>query len=145
MKSFFVLASFVAACFAQGIQIGAPLPNSNITVGSNFTVEVDRPESLTGSEEVAIIIGINECPQTAAGCNDPTFDIQNNIGIVLYEGPFNPQFDNSTPPDHKPPHQNFTVTAPGTSGEWYLSVSHLSIVAAGNVLFEIKNETLNLV
>ncbi len=43
MKSSFVLAALVASAFAQGIDIGAPVEYSNITPGSNITVEVDRP------------------------------------------------------------------------------------------------------
>lgn len=45
MKSFFVLASLVATCIAQGIQIGVPAAGTTVSPGQNLTVEVDRPVS----------------------------------------------------------------------------------------------------
>lgn len=73
------------------------------------------------------------CPDT--GCDDPTFNVADNIGIVLYEGPYDPQFDSSNPPDHKPPYQNFTFPVPtnyAAGQDVVLSVTHLSIVAVCN-------------
>ncbi|KAH9841939.1 uncharacterized protein C8Q71DRAFT_355764 [Rhodofomes roseus] len=140
-------ASLVALTFAQGIDIGAPLAGSAILPGQNLTVEVDRPNSLTGSEEVAIVISIVPCETST--CNSPTEDISTNLGplgVILYNGPYNPQYDSVSPPDHKPPHQNFTVQVPS----WYrsgdsvaLAVTHISLVSAGPwVLLEFKNVSL---
>jgi hypothetical protein len=47
----FIKAFLAATCFALGvsaqtIQIGYPKAGSHVTVGQNFTVEVDRPVSL---------------------------------------------------------------------------------------------------
>lgn len=46
MKTFAVLASLVAACYAQSAFIGAPVANSTVTAGQNITVEIDKPVSM---------------------------------------------------------------------------------------------------
>lgn len=47
MKTFAVLASLVAACYAQSAFIGAPVANSTVTAGQNITVEIDKPVSIS--------------------------------------------------------------------------------------------------
>ncbi|KAI0918246.1 hypothetical protein AcV7_007045 [Taiwanofungus camphoratus] len=69
------------------------------------------------------------CPNNS--CSAPGFNISQNLGDILYNGPYDPQYDNVAPPDHKPPHQNFTVQVPSFhgSGETVtLSVTHLTLV-----------------
>ncbi|KAH9920444.1 uncharacterized protein B0H18DRAFT_881086 [Fomitopsis serialis] len=137
-------ASLIALASAQGIDIGAPLAGSTISPGQNITVEVDRPNSLTGSEEVAIVISMVPCETST--CNSPNQDLSSELGYVLYNGPYSPQYDSITPPDHKPPYQNFSVQVPSwyTSGEHIaLAVTHVSLVGAGPwVLLEFKNVSL---
>ena len=44
LSSFLTFASIaVSAAFAQSINIGYPLPNTNVTAGTNITVQVIRP------------------------------------------------------------------------------------------------------
>ncbi|KAF8262822.1 hypothetical protein EI94DRAFT_1600410 [Lactarius quietus] len=140
--SFLTLASFaVSAAYAQSINIGNPQPNTAITPGQNITVQVNRPDSLTGSQEVAIVISMLQCPQNI--CPSP-YDV---LGEPLYIGPYNPQFPPITTPDHEP-QQNFTVQVPTYFQPGYtaqLSVCHLSLIGAGPYpFFEIRNETLNI-
>ncbi|EIN13075.1 hypothetical protein PUNSTDRAFT_131299 [Punctularia strigosozonata HHB-11173 SS5] len=138
LKSGIILTAIASVAFAQSIDIGSPANGSFVSRGSSLTVEVDRPESLTGSSEVGIIIGLRPCNPDCS----PT-DIDDDLGLVLYGGPYNPQFSNVT--DHKPPHQNFTFTVPASfDGTAVLSVFHVAVVAAANALVELKNVTLNI-
>jgi len=133
------LASLLAtSAAAQGIQIGAPVDGSSVQAGQSLVVEVDRPDTLTGSQEVAIVIAINNCDST---CRSPS-DV---LGHILYTGPYNPQFQSGS--GGKPPYQNFTVDLPSslTQGKAILSVTHLSLVGAGPFpLFQIVNSTVNV-
>lgn len=128
MRSLFTLAALVATAFAQGIAIGGPLEGSSISPGSNITVEVDRPNTLTGSQEVAIVIGLLSC--ASRGTCD-TFDVTEVIGSILYVGPYAPAYQPATPGiAWKPPYQNFSVQVPVgiPKGPASLTVSHFSLV-----------------
>ncbi|KII83245.1 hypothetical protein PLICRDRAFT_180650 [Plicaturopsis crispa FD-325 SS-3] len=134
------LPLFAASALAQSIQIGAPAAGTSVSPGSSLVVEVDRPNSLTGSQEVAIVIALDSC-SSSGGCRPPS-DV---LGNILYSGGFNPEY--STPADGKPPHQNFTVQIPSgaQSGTNLLTVTHFSLVGAGPYpLFEYRNITLNI-
>ncbi|KAI0061528.1 hypothetical protein BV25DRAFT_1805473 [Artomyces pyxidatus] len=138
---FSVLASLAAAVAAQNAYIGYPPAGSTITPGTNITVLVDRPNSLTPSQEVAVVISIVGC--TPAGCPDPS----ERLGTTLYAGGFDPQYPAQRSPQDAP-QQNFSVAVPPglAAGPALLSVVHLSLVGAGPYpLFEIKNTTLNVV
>ncbi|TFK49566.1 hypothetical protein OE88DRAFT_1662087 [Heliocybe sulcata] len=140
-KSVFVLACLAASAMAQSIDIGAPANGSLVSSGTNIVVEVDRPDTLTGSQEVAIVIAIRSC--FGGVCANPA-DV---LGSILYTGSFNPAFTSEPGTGSKPPHQNISVAIPSTlqSGPATLSVTHLSLVGAGPFpLFEIKNVTLNV-
>ncbi|EIN13077.1 hypothetical protein PUNSTDRAFT_98137 [Punctularia strigosozonata HHB-11173 SS5] len=130
---------------AQSIDIGYPTAGLALVPGQNFTVEVDRPDTLTGSTEVAVVIGLRSCG-TQPSCD--AVSAQEDIGSILYNGPYNPVFTLDDPATRfKPPHQNFTVTVPPAeiSGLAVLSVTHLSLVGAGPfALLETKNITVNI-
>ncbi|KAJ7023070.1 hypothetical protein C8F04DRAFT_970561 [Mycena alexandri] len=117
--------------FAQSAAIGAPADGSSVQAGSNITVEVDRPDTLTGSTEVAVVIGFLSCNGRPA-CPAAS----EVLGSILYNGPFNPQFVTGV---SRPPHQNFTVTIPSTfpSGPAQLAVSHFSLVGVSAILLPV--------
>ncbi|KAI0075758.1 hypothetical protein K474DRAFT_1559154, partial [Panus rudis PR-1116 ss-1] len=133
-----------ASAFAQRIAIGAPADQASISPGQSITVEVDRPNSLTGSQEVAIAITLVSCTSFPDGqCG--SVDTSQRLGTTLYSGSYNPQYQQGA--FSKPPHQNFTVTVPETiaQGQASLSVVHLSLVGAGPFPFlEVANRTLNV-
>ncbi|KAI0260654.1 hypothetical protein BC834DRAFT_533665 [Gloeopeniophorella convolvens] len=139
--SFFVLASLAAGALAQSINIGYPADGATITPGSALTVQVNRPNSLTGSQEVAIVISLLECPSVP--CPAPS----DRLGSTLYAGGYNPQYPTAPSPQDEP-QQNFTVTVPSSfssGGTAQLSVTHLSLVGAGPFpLIEIRNVTLKV-
>jgi hypothetical protein len=80
--------------------------------------------SLTGSHEVAIVIGLQSCVSNL--CAD--FAPSDYLGSLLYSGPFNPQY--APGQAEKPPHQNFTVTVPSyiSKGAARVSVAHWSLI-----------------
>ncbi|KAK7052470.1 hypothetical protein R3P38DRAFT_2860513 [Favolaschia claudopus] len=132
----------VTAGYAQKASIGVPLPGEAVQAGSNITVEIDRPNSLTPSTEVGIGIGFLSCVDfNSSACPSPS----EVLGSILYSGPFNPQYTNVS--SSKPPHQNFTVTIPSTakSGPAQIAVTHSSLVGAGPFPFnEVFNITVNV-
>jgi hypothetical protein len=80
-------------------------------------------DTLTGSTEVAVVIGFWHCGGATSICPAPS-DV---LGSILYNGPYDPEFHTGVA---KPPHQNFTVTIPSTAqaGKAQLSVAHFSLV-----------------
>ncbi|KAL0572878.1 hypothetical protein V5O48_009091 [Marasmius crinis-equi] len=133
-------AALVATAFAQRAEIGSPKAGAQVTAGSSFSVQVDRPNSLTGSQEMSIVIGFQSC--ASSPCHAPT----DGIGRVLYSGAYNPQF--SSPSDALPPHQNFDVTVPDSTpkGAAQLSLVHFSLVGASVVpLFETSTVDITVV
>ncbi|KAJ7171099.1 hypothetical protein C8R46DRAFT_1262151 [Mycena filopes] len=129
-------AALAVHALAQTIEIGAPLNGSSVKAGRKMTVEVDRPDTLTGSVEVAIVIAFLNC--NSYPCPSP----MDELGTILYNGSYRPEFHNV--PGYKPPHQNFTVRVPKSAkGRSQLSVVHFSLVGAGPFPFlESRNVTL---
>ncbi|KAF4617367.1 hypothetical protein D9613_006158 [Agrocybe pediades] len=127
------------SALSQTIAIGAPADLSSVHAGSNLNVEVDRPNSLSGSTEVAIVIAINSCHNTTCVPPDAI------LGSILYNGPYKPALQNAAP--FKPPHQNFTVKIPESlqKGRAQLAVYHVALIGAGPAPFtETRNVTLNI-
>ncbi|KAI0044099.1 hypothetical protein FA95DRAFT_303740 [Auriscalpium vulgare] len=135
---FTVLAYLLAMAYSQSITIGTPADGDVLTPGTNITIQVLRPDSLTASQEVSIVISLLAC--TGSRCTDPA----SQLGTTLYSGGFDPQFPaNRTPTDQ--PQQNITVAVPATltSGPVQLAITHLALVGAGPyIMLEIKNLTL---
>ncbi|VDB91971.1 unnamed protein product [Peniophora sp. CBMAI 1063] len=137
MKFTAVFAALIAGAYAQGINIGSPLPGSSISTG-DATVQVRRPNTLTNSKEVAIVISIAPCNAPGA-CPDP----YETLGTTLYDGPFNPQYQAG----NNEPYQNFTVSIPDSLGgqKALLSVVHLALAGSGPFpLYQILNATVDV-
>jgi hypothetical protein len=80
---------------------------------------VESQNSLTGSEEVAVVIGIQSCATRA--CISPS----EFMGNILYNGQFNPQYHEP----YLPPYQNFTVQVPSSfSGTALIGVAHVTLI-----------------
>ncbi|KAL4760986.1 uncharacterized protein BDW70DRAFT_53864 [Aspergillus foveolatus] len=133
----FALLTFAATALAQ--TAGLKLPGgTNLTAGSNVVVQVTRPNSLTGSTELAVAIGLQSCPK------DHCVPADEMLGTAqLYHGDFNPQYHES----YLPPYENFTVTIPASTpkGKAVVAVAHAALVGASNVpLFEVLNSTVTI-
>jgi len=147
MKSFLVAIGIAGLSLAQRIAIGAPADGTSVAAGSNFTVEVDRPNSLTGSQEIAVVIGLSSCANRPGG-NCASLNASDVLGSILHSGPYTPQYQSVSGQGFKPPYQNFSVQVPSTmtKGLASLTVTHLSLVGAGPFPFlETQNITLNVV
>ncbi|KAJ5904937.1 uncharacterized protein N7473_001853 [Penicillium subrubescens] len=138
MKSIISLVVLASVSLAQNSIIGLPTAGYMITKGGNVTVQVQRPNSLTGSTEIAVIIGVSSCASTPC---QPAGEV---MGTILYQGPFDPQYHESD----QPPYQNFTVTLPNliAAGDAQINVAHAALVGAGPFPYlETLNRTVVVV
>ncbi|KAF7324923.1 hypothetical protein MKEN_00534500 [Mycena kentingensis (nom. inval.)] len=140
---FLFISLLVTRGTAQRADIGAPKPDTLVCPGSSLLVEVDRPNSLTNSDEIAIVIGGYSCSSFTQGCSH--FPPTALVGQIFYSGPFTPAYSRDA--WFLPPHQNFTVTIPETmrKGPMQLNLVHFSLVGAtASPLFEGQNITLRV-
>ncbi|KAG6809476.1 hypothetical protein H0H92_016083 [Tricholoma furcatifolium] len=109
---------------SQSISIGYPLNGTSVAAGSKLLVEIDRPDTISSSVEVAVVIGLQSCP------TGPCYPVASSVGTPLYNGPYNPQFQSGSP--GKPPHQNFTITIPADTpvGKAQLGIAHFMLLGA---------------
>ncbi|KAH7889170.1 hypothetical protein F5I97DRAFT_1934137 [Phlebopus sp. FC_14] len=138
MKSIFSLALFAAATVAQNAAITYPSGRTPVSPGRSLTVQVSRPNTLTGSEEVAVVIGFQSC--VGRPCVSPA----DYMGQILYNGPFNPQYHDP----ENPPYENFTVNIPSNAahGIALIGVSHVTLIGAGLYPWlEVLNQTITIV
>ncbi|OJT12814.1 hypothetical protein TRAPUB_10649 [Trametes pubescens] len=128
MKFLLVLSAFASLAAAQMAVIRAPPAQSTFAPGEQFIVDVDRPDTLTGSQEVSVAIGLLSCAGQAPPGTCDGIDTTEEIGTPLYAGPYTPQLR----PGGSDLFQNFTVAVPADfpSGAAALSVAHFSLVGA---------------
>ncbi|KAI0820445.1 hypothetical protein BC628DRAFT_1330267 [Trametes gibbosa] len=126
MKFLFVLSTLASLAAAQMAVIRAPPARSTFSPGEQFTVDVDRPDTLTGSQEVSVAIGLLSCAGQAPPGTCDGIDTTEEIGTALYAGPYVPQLR----PGGSDLFENFTVTVPVDfpAGAAALSVAHFSLV-----------------
>ncbi|PPQ70469.1 hypothetical protein CVT26_013916 [Gymnopilus dilepis] len=130
---------FLAPSTASGqfISIAYPADGAVVPANSQITVEINRPDFATSGREVALVLGLNpSCPNSQ--CVPPS----QNMGDIMYDGPFTPQRVASLP--QKGPHQNFTITV-GGPGLVQLNAFHVGLLGVFNTPFtEYQNITLNV-
>ncbi|KAI0669156.1 hypothetical protein C8Q78DRAFT_198555 [Trametes maxima] len=128
MKFLLILSALAPLAAAQMAVIRAPLANSTFFPGQQFVVDVDRPDTLTGSQEVSVAIGLLSCVGQAPPGTCDGIDTTEEIGFPIYAGPYTPQLR----PGGSDLFQNFTVTVPQgfPAGPAALSVAHFSLVGA---------------
>ncbi|KAF8202004.1 hypothetical protein K438DRAFT_1821069 [Mycena galopus ATCC 62051] len=134
-------AALATTAFAQSISIQAPVDGTTVKAGSSITVEVIQQSSSSDMVQVALAIGLG-IPNSAPAIG----------GDILYNGPFNPQAQNTgIPTGQGPPTanlQNFTVTIPtnAPAGLMSLNVAHFDLVGAVKTPnTETASITLNVV
>ncbi|KAF8336753.1 hypothetical protein F5887DRAFT_565811 [Amanita rubescens] len=137
MKLLNVILFFILpiVSLAQNVVISYPPPGQSIVPGENFTVQIARPITLTGSTEVSVVIAVASCAQTPCRTPDQV------LGQVLYDGPYTPQLESNT----QPPYQNFSVSLQTgfSQGAAQLNVAHFSLVGAGPFpSLQVLNSTL---
>ncbi|KZP29771.1 hypothetical protein FIBSPDRAFT_851375 [Athelia psychrophila] len=131
-----ILASlFATVAYAQNIVIAAPVAQSSVTPGESIRVQVNVPDSLSPSTEVAVVIAMIGCTTSPAHCPAPS----EQLGNILYNGVYSPTLVGTTKV------QNFTVTVPSglKAGQAVLSVSHFNLIGVSSpFLFGLHNEML---
>ncbi|EED14702.1 conserved hypothetical protein [Talaromyces stipitatus ATCC 10500] len=122
-KSVLSLGLIASTALAQSVSIGLPAAGAQLSTGTPTTFQIQRPDTLTGSQEIAVVIGISKC-NSGGRCASP----DESMGTVLYNGPFNPQFHETA----LPPYQNFTLEIPESAAtdNGLVTVAHFSLVGA---------------
>ncbi|KAJ5584280.1 uncharacterized protein N7459_004080 [Penicillium hispanicum] len=121
MKLNLSLVAFASVALAQGADIGLPTKGQTVPAGQDVIVQVQRVDTLTNSNELAVAIGISSC---AKGC----LSAMKDMGTLLFNGTFEPAFHEAGPP----PYQNYSVTIPSdfTKGAAQINVAHATLVGA---------------
>ncbi|CCL98310.1 uncharacterized protein FIBRA_00304 [Fibroporia radiculosa] len=139
---FTAIASVIATATAQSATISLPANGTVIASGATFTIQLEQGDFPENVNQVGIALGLAPCQYI--DCN--TYDASQEIGNLLYAGPFNPQFGPGGPPSAEP-FENFTVQAPsGVSGAYALSLTQLELIGDGyervylvsNIIVEIQ-------
>ncbi|THV04040.1 hypothetical protein K435DRAFT_571254, partial [Dendrothele bispora CBS 962.96] len=110
-----------AVSLAQSAHIEFPTDGTSVSAGSPLNVDIIRPNTLSSSEEVGVVLGLSSCGQNPQGCLPPS----DSMGQILYNGDFNPQFGNESQP-----HQNITVQIPSDipKGPAQLNFAHFFLL-----------------
>ncbi|KAJ7673561.1 hypothetical protein B0H17DRAFT_170066 [Mycena rosella] len=131
------------ACSLAASHIGFPLPGATLKFNSTFTVQLVRPNSIEGSIEVGIAIGLLGCP-VSQGATCPPPDAQ--LGSILFTGKFNPTIHPMAMF-----YENFTLTVPSADSFFsgtrraQLAVARLHLIGAGpSPILELNNITVKL-
>lgn len=148
MKAFLIIVSLAASAFGQLATIISPANGSTIIAGSQLIVDVHQDvraspisriwmnvltpsqEAATDDVQIAIVLGLESCPNT------PCTDIVpggNGVGTILLKSLFDPQRDPSLPQEGL--HQNFSMIVPEnvSTGASILSLTHLQMVGVSNL------------
>ncbi|KAJ5774138.1 hypothetical protein N7457_009034 [Penicillium paradoxum] len=138
MKSFITICLFAVSALAQRANIGLPEEDQRINSGKDVIIQIQRPNTLTGSKEMAVAIGLSSCKSS------PCRSAADAIGTILYNGPFKPEYHEN----NRPPYENFTVKVPSDAvlGKSQINVAHAALIGAGPSAFlESFNQTVFVV
>ncbi|KAG5913310.1 hypothetical protein E4U42_001293 [Claviceps africana] len=123
MKLSLVTLALAAVSAAQNIRIRRPRPGASVVGGGVVSVVVQTPTNGSQLHEVSLILSILPCP------NDNCPNAGNNLGTILYEGPFHPQ-------GAPIPEQTLNVTVPESVplGTAELLATHFVLVGGAPTL-----------
>ncbi|KAG5957708.1 hypothetical protein E4U58_005702 [Claviceps cyperi] len=118
----FLALALAGVSVAQRINIRKPRPGASLDRGTPIPVTVQTPTEGLKLREVSVVISLASCPD--GKCPDAGED----IGMILYTGPFNPQ---GTGPGG--PQETFNVTIPDSfpTGAAELLATHFLLVGEG--------------
>ncbi|KAJ5726754.1 uncharacterized protein N7483_008111 [Penicillium malachiteum] len=136
MQFIVALAAFAGVALAQSTSIALPKAGDTVAAGSDLVVQIQRPDTLTGSDEIVVAIGMVSCPgeTTCPSAGEA-------LGNLLYHGSFDPDFGTGS----YYPYENFTITVPSSfaAGNAQVNVAHLSTYgASGETLYETYDQTV---
>ncbi|KIK51208.1 hypothetical protein GYMLUDRAFT_50706 [Collybiopsis luxurians FD-317 M1] len=138
LLSLFALAT--STVMAQGAGILSPPDMTQVPAGSTFDVSIGQPDSISSWENIALVIGLANCAQfiSPSTCLGP----DQELGTIIYNGPFNPKFTTDPGTGGLPPHQNFTLTVPADFKKGQTQLGAALFVLVGALLFPTV-ETFN--
>ncbi|KAH7929626.1 hypothetical protein BV22DRAFT_1029253 [Leucogyrophana mollusca] len=121
LKFLLSVALLAASAVGQYLTINSPASGTTVAPGSNITVQLGSGDGPTTVVEVAVVIGVLSCGGNCVSTNE-------DIGQVLYQGPFNPQPDPGTATFD----EDFPVQIPASiaAGEAQLVVALFSLTGA---------------
>jgi len=131
-----VLIGAVASVLGQTIELGTPTDGTVLCPGEYFTSQIIQPISMASCIQVGIALAIAPCPNDV--CPQPT----DQLGNVLYAGPWNPTANN--PGGF---YQNFTLQVPDymTPGPAIFTLTHLCLLGAAPYPFlEFRSATVTI-
>ncbi|RHZ49489.1 uncharacterized protein CDV56_101780 [Aspergillus thermomutatus] len=137
MKVPYFLTFFAATVSSQNVVLGLPA-GQNLAPGSSTVVQIQKPMTLTGSQEVTVVIGLSSCVEYKC------YPAADTMGTILYIGPYDPEQHEYS----QPPYQNITVTIPQAipKGNAQLNLAHFSLVATSAWPYlETLNQTVLIV
>ncbi|KAJ3571625.1 hypothetical protein NP233_g3643 [Leucocoprinus birnbaumii] len=102
------LLAFASSVAAQATFITLPTAGTQVSKGSNITVQITKKDSMMGSIEVGLVLSFQYC-----GTSSPCPSATNQLGDILYIGKLDAPF-HDTPGE---PYENITVTIPDYSFE----------------------------
>ncbi|KAJ4500831.1 hypothetical protein C8R41DRAFT_862942 [Lentinula lateritia] len=132
MRFIFSLLPFLALAtsvvHAQNAYIYTPTDMTEVSAGSSFNVTIAQGDSNSSWKNIAIVIALLNCHEYSSTCLGPAEE----LGTILYSGPFNPQFTTEPGTAELPPHENFTLTVPSDfeTGQSQLGVALFDLVGA---------------
>ncbi|GJE98359.1 hypothetical protein PsYK624_145880 [Phanerochaete sordida] len=87
MKYTLLLAFLPAAVAAQRLHIAVPTTNQTLAVGQNFTAELHMDDYISTIAQKSVVVVVTACLDVCAQSD------QWGPSVVLYNGPFDPQFN----------------------------------------------------
>ncbi|KAF8810213.1 hypothetical protein BYT27DRAFT_7092512 [Phlegmacium glaucopus] len=122
LLSILVASIWAGTAAAQGIDIGFPPAGDNISAGQQLTIQVIKNNHIESSIEAGLVIGFLPCANFPSGCSPE------DLGSILYNGPYNPQLQ--APGQN---YQNFTVTIPTSipTGAAQIAIARFFLIGAG--------------
>lgn len=157
MRFIFSLLPFLALAtsvvHAQNAYIYTPADMTEVPAGSSFNVTIAqgvsilpfllwaswayyntsnvRQDSNSSWKNIAIVIALLNCHEYSSTCLGPAEE----LGTILYSGPFNPQFTTEPGTAELPPHENFTLTVPSDfeTGQSQLGVALFDLVGVRTI------------
>ncbi|KAG6023822.1 hypothetical protein E4U19_004114 [Claviceps sp. Clav32 group G5] len=118
----FLALALVGVSMAQSINIRKPRPGASLDRGTPIPVTIQAPTDGLKLREVSIVISMASCPE--GKCPSAGDD----IGTILYAGPFNPQETGSGTPQGT---LNITIPNNFPTGAAELLATHFLLVGEG--------------
>ncbi|KAG6084801.1 hypothetical protein E4U30_001748 [Claviceps sp. LM220 group G6] len=118
----FLALALAGISMAQSIGIRKPRPGASLDRGTPIPITIQTPTDGLKLREVSLVISMASCPDGKCP------NAGDNIGMILYAGPFNPQAQGTATPQ-----ETFNITIPNNfpTGAAELLATHFLLVGEG--------------